>query len=46
MKTLQKFAFVQASFYNQFSQEHHLVGQEEYRSRRSAALAECKTVMG
>jgi putative transposase len=46
MKTLQKFASVHASFHNHFSQERHLVSRQEYRSRRSAALAEWKAVMG
>jgi putative transposase len=46
MKTLQKFASVHASFHNHFSQERHLVSRQQYRSRRSAALAEWKAVMG
>jgi putative transposase len=46
MKTLQKFASVHASVHNHFTQERHLVSREEYRSRRSAALAEWKAVMG
>ena len=46
MKTLQKFASVHASVHNHFSQERHLVSREEYRKRRSAALAEWKVVMG
>jgi putative transposase len=45
MKTLQKFASVHASVHNHFSQEGHLVSREEYRKRRSAALAEWKVVM-
>ena len=45
MKTLQKFASVHASVHNHFSQERHLVSREEYRKRRSAALAEWKVVM-
>ena len=45
MKTLQKFASVHASFHNHFSQERHLVSREEYRSRRSAALAEWQSLM-
>ena len=46
MKTLQKFASVHASVQNHFSQERHLVSREEYRKRRSAALAEWNVVMG
>jgi putative transposase len=46
MKTLQKFASVHASVHNHFTQERHLVSREEYRSRRSAALAEWKMIMG
>ena len=44
MKTLQKFASVHASVHNHFSQERHLVSREEYRSRRSAALAEWRSL--
>jgi putative transposase len=46
MKTLQKFASVHALVHNHFTQERHLVSREEYRSRRSAALAEWKMIMG
>ena len=46
MKTLQKFASVHASFHNHFSQERHLVDRQTYRERRSAALAEWRSVMG
>ena len=46
MKTLQKFASVHASVHNHFSQERHLVSREEYRKRRSAALAEWKLLVG
>ena len=46
MKTLQKFASVHASVHNHFSQERHLVSREEYRKRRSAALAEWKQLVG
>ena len=45
MKTLQKFASVHASVHNHFSQERHLVSREEYRKRRSAALAEWKLLV-
>jgi putative transposase len=46
MKTLQKFSSVHASVHNLFNQERHLVSSEQYRDRRSAALAEWRTVMG
>ena len=45
MKTLQKFASVHASVHNHFSQERHLVSREIYKQRRSAALAEWRSVM-
>jgi putative transposase len=45
-KTLQKFASVHASVHNHFSQERHLVSREIYKERRSAALAEWRSVMG
>ncbi|WP_347718551.1 IS6 family transposase [Sphingomonas sp.] len=40
MKTLQKFASVHANIANHFSVERHLVTRQEYKLRRSAALAE------
>ena len=40
MKSLQKFASVQASFHNHFNSERHLVDRQTYKARRSAALAE------
>jgi putative transposase len=46
MKTLQKFFSVHASVHNLFNQERHLISSEQYRERRSAALAEWRTVMG
>lgn len=46
MKTLQKFAAVHASVHNHFAQERHLISRVLYRERRSAALAEWRTVMG
>jgi putative transposase len=46
MKTLQKFSSVHASVHNLFNQERHLISSEQYRERRSAALAEWRTVMG
>jgi putative transposase len=46
MKTLQKFASVHASVHNHFSQERHLINSEQYRERRTAALAEWRAVVG
>jgi putative transposase len=45
MKSLQKFASVHANFHNHFNQERHLVGRQEYKTRRSAAMAEWKSLM-
>lgn len=45
MKTLQKFAAVHASVHNHFNQERHLTSREHYKQRRSAALAEWRSVM-
>ena len=45
MKTLQKFVSVHANVRNHFNQERHLVSRQEYKSRRSAALAEWQTLM-
>jgi len=45
MKTLQKFVSVHGSVHNHFSQERHLVSREIYKERRSAALAEWRSVM-
>jgi len=44
-KTLQKFSSVHAQVHNHFNQERHLVTREIYKQRRSAALAEWRTVM-
>ncbi len=46
MKTLQKFASVHGSVHNHFQQERHLVSRDIYKQRRSAALAECRNIMG
>jgi putative transposase len=46
MKTLQKFASVHAQVHNHFSQERHLISRDLYRERRSAVLAEGRSVMG
>lgn len=40
MKTLQKFSSVHAQVHNHFSRERHLVSRQEYKRRRSGALAE------
>jgi putative transposase len=40
MKALQKYASVQASLHNHFSQERHLVDRQTFKQRRSAALVE------
>ena len=45
MKTLQKFSSVHAQVDNRFSQERHLVDRKTYRERRSAALAEWRSIM-
>ena len=44
MKTLQQFASVHASFHNHFNQERHLVSRDQFKERRSAALAEWRTL--
>jgi putative transposase len=45
MKSLQKFASVHANFHNHFNQERHLVSRQEYKTRRSSALAEWQILM-
>ena len=45
LKTLQKFAAVHGTVHNHFNQERHLISRDLYRERRSAALAEWRTVM-
>jgi putative transposase len=45
MKSLQKFVSVHANFHNHFNQERHLVSRQEYKTRRSAALAEWQSLM-
>ena len=44
-KSLKKFASVQANLHNHFNQERHLVSRQEYKARRSTALAEWQTLM-
>ena len=45
MKTLQKFSAVHASVHTHFAQERHLVSREIHKQRRSAALAEWRSVL-
>jgi putative transposase len=44
MKTLQKFSAVHAQVHNHFNQERTIVSREIYKQRRSAALAEWRSV--
>ena len=46
MKTLQKFASTHATVFNHFNSERTLVSRKTYKERRSAALAEWRTVLG
>ena len=42
-KTLQKFSSVHAAIHNHFNQERHLISRNDYKTRRSDAMAEwCK----
>ena len=45
MKTLQRFSSTHAQVHNHFNQERHLVSREVHKQRRSAALAEWRSVM-
>ena len=45
LSTLQKFSSIHAQVHNHFNLERHLVTREIYKQRRSAALAEWRTVM-
>jgi putative transposase len=45
MKTLENFAAVHASGSNPFARERHLVSRTIYKERRSAALAEWRSIM-
>ena len=45
MKTLQKFASVHANVHNHFNQERHLGDRQTYKERRSAALAQWKSLV-
>ena len=40
VKTLQKFASIQASIHNQFNLERHLTPRETFKQNRAAAMAE------
>ena len=44
MKSLQKFASVHANLHNHFAAERHLVDRQAYKTRRSAALAEWRSL--
>ncbi len=44
MKTLQQFASVHSALHNHFNQERHLVGRDQFKERRSAALAEWRAL--
>jgi putative transposase len=43
-RTLQKFSSVHAQVHNHFNQERHLVTQQIYKHKRTAALAEWRAV--
>jgi putative transposase len=43
--TLQKFVSIHAAVHNHFNHERHLVSRQIYKRRRSAAIAEWRTVM-
>jgi putative transposase len=45
LKTLQKFSSVHSQVHNQFNQERHLVTRQDYKQRRSAALAEWRALV-
>ena len=40
MKTLQKFASVHANIHNHFSLDRHLISRQQFKERRSVAVAE------
>lgn len=44
MKTLQKFSAMHSAFHNHFNQDRHLISRDQYKDRRSAALAEWKAL--
>lgn len=45
MKSLQKFASVNANVHNHFNTERHLIDRKTYQTNRSAALAEWQNLM-
>jgi putative transposase len=40
IKTLQKFASIQASIHNHFNHERHLISRGDFKGKREAALFE------
>tara|TARA_R110002167_G_scaffold62754_8_gene177157 strand:- start:893 stop:1051 length:159 start_codon:yes stop_codon:yes gene_type:complete len=46
MRTLQKFSSVPAAYHSPFNQDRHLISRDDFRTRRSAAFAEWKTLAG
>ena len=40
IKTLQKFASIQASIHNHFNHERHLISRDDFKEKREAALVE------
>jgi putative transposase len=45
MKSLQKFASVQASLHNHFNQGRHLTDRQTYKERHLAALAKWRSLI-
>jgi putative transposase len=45
MKSLQKFASVHANVYNHFNLDRHLIDRQTYKTHRSAALAEWRSLI-
>jgi len=45
MKSLQKFVSVYANVHNHLNLKRHLIDRQSYKTRRSAALAEWKSLM-
>ncbi len=46
MKSLQAFASIDASFANHFNSERRLVYRQTYKTRRLAAMAEWRRLVG
>ncbi|MEZ5880870.1 MAG: hypothetical protein R3D35_09435 [Nitratireductor sp.] len=42
MRSLQKFAAVHGSIYNYFNQKRHLYSRQNFKQKRTAALADCR----